>query len=308
MMVPGIRQLNPSPGLVERTSNRCTACSETRTAMVALARTLSGQVSVTTAEGDRVTWSAAWSESMQGAAYEGGSRRENVAAGFQDVLVGLASRDVVGFLVEGQLNEQEVRDLTALFRTVGSIFDQFYRGQGEEGMIRTVGLAEAFGAWGALDSLNLDLHVQRSVTVTTAGQSVIDSAAPSRRLNTPGAAPQASAAIPPSSLGTTAPTQLFGHGVEQPSDTLAEQLINAVEAGRLRRHRLREFLAQILERADEQAKASTEPPDEQAAIAERARETALARVNEPAEPARVTVASFSYSRTVVTQSRYAVFA
>ncbi len=308
MVVPGLGHFSVTPWLGQRAHSRCEGCTDGQGATIAQATELSGHVSVTTIEGDRVTLSAAWRESFQGATYNHLVRRGDIGFQFQQTLAGSESRGDIGFIVEGELNAEERRDLTALFRSVGSVFEQFYRGQTEEGLEQTVGVADAFGEWASLSSLAFDLHVQRSVTVAAAGQSVIDSAAPSRGLDTPGVAPQAAAAIPSSSLGTTAPTQLSIPSSEPRPEVLARQLLDLLDSAQFRRREMRDLVSQLLERADRRAKERREPDSDRAAVAAQARERVLERMNEPAARPRAVVTAFSYSHTVVNHSRYATLA
>jgi hypothetical protein len=270
----------------------------------ALATSLDGNLAVTTAEGDRVTLSAKVTKDFRSLLYRGTVRFDevlDVEALEQD---SAASRDI-GLVVDGHLNGQERDEIIRLFKTAGRIFREVFTGQNEAGLAQTISLTDQFAASSTLSALELNLHVQRSVTVATAGQSVADSAAPSGA-DTPGAASQARMVIPSVSLGTTAPTQLFPLDLENRADALAERLLKTIDSGRLRRSKLREFLAQLLERAQQEARESSEIDGEQTAIADRAREKVLERTNEPEKAGRVFVAVLSYSRSFVKQTQYDV--
>ena len=70
--------------------------------------------------------------------------------------------------VEGDLNEQEVKDLAKLFRNVANIFKKYLSGQDDEALAKTAKLAERFGNLSSLSSLDLSVDVERSVTVLAA--------------------------------------------------------------------------------------------------------------------------------------------
>lgn len=263
----------------------------------AMATRLDGNLAVTTSEGDRVTFSAKVAEDFHSLVYRGGVGSDEVLD-FETLEHDYVAGRGVGLVVEGHLNEQEQDEIARLFKTAVQIFRQFFTGQSGAGFAQTISLTDQFAASSSLSTLDLNLHVQRSVTVATAGQSVIDPAAPSGA-DTPGAAPQTLTAIPSASPGTTAPTQLFTSDPEDPADALAERLLDAVDFGSLRRRTLREFLAQFLERAEQEARESSEINDQQAAVAERARKKVLEQTNESGEAGRVFVAVLSYSRTIV---------
>ncbi|HXV67562.1 MAG TPA: hypothetical protein VD738_01460 [Nitrospira sp.] len=52
--------------------------------------------------------------------------------------------------MNGDLNEQELRDLDKLFRTVASIFRKFFRRQDVEAVAKTAWLVDRFGSLSSL--------------------------------------------------------------------------------------------------------------------------------------------------------------
>ncbi len=289
---------------------RCAGlCHESSHSAIEAKSRFSGRVAVVTAEGDRITLSANLAESFRSVVYQGFTRSTESEAQSRSESAGYRTLAEFGVTVEGDLSERELQDLMDLFGTIKNIFRTFLSGRGEEAFVQTVGMADGFGRFTTLAELNLDLHVQRSVTVATAGQSVIDPAAPSKA-DTPGVAPPTQTAIPSSSTGTTAPTQLVPYGSEQPFEALAEQLFQAVEDSRVRRETLRRFLARLLEKAEQDAEADTEGEvgeDKKAAAAETGKKV-LERFEEEPNPIRHVVAAVTYRRTVTTHDEHSFIA
>jgi hypothetical protein len=73
-----------------------------------------------------------------------------------------------GVTVEGDLNEEEIKDLVKLFRKVGNIFKQYLGGQDDEALAKTAKLAERIGNLSSISGLDLSVDVERSVTVLAA--------------------------------------------------------------------------------------------------------------------------------------------
>jgi hypothetical protein len=176
-----------------------------------------------------------------------------------------------GVTVEGDLNEQEVKDLEKLFRKVANIFKQYVSGQDEEALAKTAKLAERFGHLSSLSGLDLSVDVERSATIfaaqvasevtnlpTRAAGQQSQTPVPTSGTATPGGAPSAVAAIPQSSTGTTAPTQPSTDAVVPTSDaatrlvapaqnashtkSLVQQVLDALQASNVESHKVHKYL------------------------------------------------------------------
>jgi hypothetical protein len=124
-----------------------------------------------------------------------------------------------GVTVEGDLNEQEVKDLTSLFRKVANIFKKFLSGQDDAALAKTAKLADRFGSYSSLADLNLNVDLERSVTLfatsltsevtgqpgTPAALPASTPPAPTPQAVTFGPAPTTEEAIPSPSSDTTVP-------------------------------------------------------------------------------------------------------
>ncbi|MBH0193151.1 MAG: hypothetical protein HP492_15605 [Nitrospira sp.] len=192
---------------------------DTKVSAVAISNDLEGRLSVTTAEGDKITLTADLQYDYRAVNYTSKVQTDNGTVDVKAKYLEASLKREVGVAVDGDLNEQELKDLEKLFRNVSNIFRKFFSGQDEAALAKTARLAERFGNLSSLSSLDLSVDVQRSVTVLAAqiaaevtGQPAVPrpqesqtSTAPSST-GTQGGAPAAAAAIPQPPTGTTAPT------------------------------------------------------------------------------------------------------
>ena len=191
---------------------------DTKVSGVAISNDFSGRLSVTTADGDKITLSADIESDFLAASYkshvEGGGTTTDVEAKY----AAYSLKQEFGVTVEGDLNEQEVKDLAKLFRKVANIFEKYLNGQDEAALAKTAKLVERFGRLSSLSGLDLNVNVERSVTVLAAqivsevtGLPALPTGQPPQipattsQTATPGGAPATAAAIPQPPSGTTAP-------------------------------------------------------------------------------------------------------
>ena len=128
----------------------------------------SGTVSVMTAEGDKVTFSADREVDYRYTNYEYSAQSGDRSLEVDGMYAESSLSQTLGLTVEGDLSEQEVADLTKLFKIVKNIFRKFFRGQDEQALAKTVKLAENFGNFSTLAGLDLSADVTRSVTAQAA--------------------------------------------------------------------------------------------------------------------------------------------
>ena len=215
---------------------------------VALSNEFSGRVSVTTAEGDRITLTADLETEFRSASYEARRERDRAAESLDARSTYSALQHRFGIAVDGDLNQEELEDLDVLFQKIGNIFRGFIQGQDEHARVQSDNLAEGFGRLTTLTSLDLGVEVVRSVTVVAASQI------------TPGGALGAAAAIPQSSTGTTAPTP----SSDSPDDThfkvptkdghfasLVQQVLDALNEARVESEKIRTYLPDFLDKLHE---------------------------------------------------------
>ena len=191
---------------------------DTKVSAVAVSKDLEGLLSVTTAEGDKITLTADLEYDFRAVNYTSTAQTDDGTVGVNAKAVEASLKREFGVTVEGDLNEQELQDLEKLFRKVSNIFRKFFSGQDEEALAKTARLVERFENLSSLSSLDLSVDIQRSVTALAAqissedpGQSALPrpseaaSQTASSSTVTPGGAPAAAAVIPQPSTGTTAP-------------------------------------------------------------------------------------------------------
>ena len=253
---------------------------DTKVGGVAVSNDFSGRLSVTTAEGDTITLSADLESDFRAVNYasrvEGDEGRVDVDATYAEYLL----KHEFGVTIKGDLNEEEIQDLEKLFRNVANIFKKYLSGQDDEALAKTAKLGERFGALSSLSGLDLNVDVERSVTVLASH--IISEVAgfpslPIDRLPQippatsqtaiPGGAPSAIAAIPQPSTGTTAPTPLStASSVPNPTNgahlsppasetqkprSLVQQILEALEEAGLESRKVQKYLPDFLKKLRE---------------------------------------------------------
>jgi hypothetical protein len=249
---------------------------DTKVSAVAISNDLAGRLSVTTAEGDKITLTADLEYDFRAVNYASKVQTDDATVDVKATAVEASLKREFGVTVDGDLNEQELKDLEKLFRKVSNIFRKFFSGQEEEALAKTARLAERFGNLSSLSSLDLSVEVERSVTALAAqivsegpAQSGLPrpAEAPSQAIApatvTPGGAPAAAAAIPQSSTGTTAPpavssdtpSENSGAGIRltAPSEenrrpgSLIQQVLDSLKDTQVATHKVQKYLPSFLE-------------------------------------------------------------
>lgn len=253
---------------------------DTQVSGVAVSNDFSGRLSVTTAEGDTITLSADLESDFRAVNYksqvEGDGKTVDIEAKYAEYSL----KQEFGVTVEGDLNEQEVKDLAKLFRQVDNIFKKYLSGQDDQAFDKTEKLAERFGRLSSLSGLDLSVDVERSVTIFAAqvasevtGRSALPTGqqpqtpATTSHAATPGVAPSTAAAIPQPSTGTMAPTQPSTDAAAPASDTatrlavpaqdasqpksLAQQVLDALKDTRVDSHKVGKYLPDFLKKLQE---------------------------------------------------------
>ena len=249
MPVQTLTSLDPSQFFNPRSSSEAGGYRlDTRVSGVTLSNDFSGRFSVTTAEGDRITLTADLETKFQSASYASRRETDRAAGRLEAKSTDAAIERRWGIAVEGDLNQEEVRDLERLFQNIANIFRGFIQGQDEHARLQSANLAEGFGRLTTLSALDLGVEVVRSVTVVAASQL------------TPGGAPGTAAAIPQSSTGTTAPTpssdspddtHFKAPTQDEPLASLIQQVLDALKEARIESDKVRKYLPDFLDKLHE---------------------------------------------------------
>ena len=253
---------------------------DTKVGGVAVSNDFSGHLSVTTAEGDTITLSADLESDFRAVSYKSRVEGESKTVGVDATYAEYSLKHEFGVTIEGDLNEEEVKDLEKLFRNVANIFKKYLSGQDDEALAKTAKLGERFGALSSLSGLDFGVDVERSVTVVAVqlasevtGQPTLptgqqpQTSVPISHTATPGGAPSATAAIPQPSTGTTAPTPSttavptansadgthFSVPAEerQRSKSLVQHVLGALKDTKVESHKVRKYLPEFFERLRE---------------------------------------------------------
>jgi len=248
---------------------------DTQVGAIAVSNDVTGSLTVSTAEGDTVTLSAHLREQFSAATYQGHAQQDGTAV---EVNGRQAEYDVsqeLGVTVQGDLSEQEVKDLSKLFRKVLNIFRKFFNGQDEAALAKTAALADRFGNLPSLSDLDLSVTVERSVSAVAAQVAAETSGQPGgsgvdpTQTGTAGVASSTAAAIPSPSSGATAPTQpappssndtgarTATHVTTAATDgerpqSLVEQVLNAVQESKVEGDKLKRHLPRLLDKIREE--------------------------------------------------------
>jgi hypothetical protein len=197
---------------------------DTKVSGVAVSTDFSGRLSVMTSEGDKITLSADIESDFRAVNYRSHVEGDGGTVDVKGKYAEYSLKQEFGVTVEGDLNEQEVKDLASLFRKVANIFKKFLSGQDDAALAKTAKLADRFENYSSLSDLSLSVDLERSVTLFAAaltgevtGQPATPAAlpattppastppAPATQAATQGEAPTTDAAIPLPSSDTTVP-------------------------------------------------------------------------------------------------------
>ena len=282
MSVQALTQVDPTQffNLQSATNGTTPQRLDTKVSGVAVSNDFSGRLSVTTADGDKITLSANLESDFRVVNYksqvEGGGTTTNVEAKYAEYSL----KQEFGVTVEGDLNEQEIKDLTKLFRKVANIFEKYLNGQDDAALAKTAKLVERFGRLSSLSGLDLNVDVERSVTALAArivsevtGQPTLPAGqqlqipATTSNPTTPGGAPATAAVIPQPPTGTTAPTppstsvpvanvpdvthlSVPAQETQQPR-SLAQQILEALKETNVESRKVQKYLPDFLQKLRE---------------------------------------------------------
>ena len=218
---------------------------DTRVSGMTVSNDFSGRLSVTTAEGDRITLTADLETDFRSLSYESHAEADRTTGSVGAKYTHSTIQRNFGVAVNGDLNEKELHDLEMLFQKVSNIFRGFFQGQDEDAKAHTIKLAEGFRVLDSLSSLDLSIEAVRSVAVAAASSV------------TPGGAPATVAAIPQPPNGTTAPTPSSdtpdGAHLNVPVKdaqlaSFIQQILDALKEAKVESDKLRKYLPDFFEK------------------------------------------------------------
>ena len=295
MQTQGLSQFDPSRFFqLPETDPQAGRTANVQVAAIQASTDFSGTFSVVTAEGDKVTLSVDGEENFRYMNYGYKARSDDQHLEFKGESTEYSLSQTLGLTVEGDLNEQEVADLTKLFRKVKNIISNFFRGRDEQAVAKTAKLADQFGSFSTLAGLDLSMDVTRSVTALAAQlvtQQMAEPAAlpsalaegtvssPTPQQTPSGGEPLTAETIPPASTDAESATEPIPNGAAAPlyvttpaqeQDqsgkplSLPEQILKAVEGSRIDDAKLQKYLPRLLRKAVDHAgdhKAVLKNPD-----------------------------------------------
>ena len=258
MPVQSLTQVDPKQFFnIPSTNGTGTQRLDTQVGGIAVSNDFSGSLSVTTAEGDTITLSANLESDFRTVNYKSHAEGDGKTADVEARYAEYSLKQEFGVTVEGDLNEQEVKDLSTLFRKVANIFKKFLSRQDDEALAKTAKLGSSFGNYSSLADLSLNVDLERSVTVFAAelaGEVANQSGAPAAlpastdpatspeasttHAATPGTALSTATAIPPPSTGITAPTR---------AAAIVQQVLDAIQDAGVELRKLNKYFPQFLE-------------------------------------------------------------
>ena len=281
MPVHALTQVDPTQFFrLPSTNGTGTQRLDTKVSGFAVSNDFSGRLSVTTAEGDTITLSADLESDFRAVNYKAQFEGDGKTVGVDATYAEYSLKHEFGVTIEGDLNEEETKDLERLFRNVANIFKQYVSGQDDEALAKTAKLAERFGNLSSLSGLDLSVDAERSVTVLAAhivSEVAGFSAVPIDRLPlippttshtaTPGGTPSVAAAIPQPSPATTTSTPVSttssvpnptnGAHLSAPASetqkprSLVQQILEALEEAGLESRKVQKYLPDFLKKLRE---------------------------------------------------------
>ena len=165
MSVQALTQVDPNKFFnLSSSNNTGTQRLDTKVGGVAVSTDFSGRLSVTTAEGDKITLSADIESDFRTVNYTSHAAGNGTTTDIEAKYAESSLKQEFGVTVEGDLNDQEVKDLSSLFRKVANIFKKVLSGQDDAALAKTARLADSFGNYSSLSGLDLNVDFKRSVT------------------------------------------------------------------------------------------------------------------------------------------------
>ena len=149
----------------DRTQNQTARPGEfgslSQTEKISLWESRETDVSIVTQEGDYVTISADSEFQLNFSTYDHTGRMKGYTSRLHSETLSLESSQEFSISVDGDLNEQEIKDIRKVLQSLDNIMKDLLSGKPDQGMIR----AEKLGDLGSLSSLDATLQVEQSLSV-----------------------------------------------------------------------------------------------------------------------------------------------
>jgi hypothetical protein len=121
-------------------------------------------LTIVTKEGDHVTISADSEFRLDFATYDNTGRMKGETSRLHAEALSLDSSQEFSISVEGDLNEQEIKDIHNLLQSLDKIMNELVSGRSDRGMTG----AEKLGNLGSISSIDATLQVEQSISVESA--------------------------------------------------------------------------------------------------------------------------------------------
>ncbi|MDH5640607.1 MAG: hypothetical protein OEY28_04890 [Nitrospira sp.] len=214
---------------------------------IAVSNDFSGRLSVTTTEGDRITLTTDLETDFRAVNFSAqtsaGGTTVGVAATYKEFTV----RNEFSLAVEGDLSEQELRDLETIFQKTANIFSHFIKGQDEVSLAKIAHVADQFSGLSSLSGLDLSLDLERSV-MQVAAQIASESIGHGRAGSSESAIPNEGASFAPASTSDSDRGAGLGLGALQFSGmaSLVQQVLDTLNRSQLEPRKIQEHLPSLL--------------------------------------------------------------
>jgi hypothetical protein len=128
-------------------------------------------LTIVTKEGDHVTVSADSEFRLDFATYDSTGRMKGETSRLQAEALSLDSSQKFSISVEGDLNEQEKKDIQNILQSLDKTMNDLVSGRSDQGAAG----AEKLGNLGSISSINATLQVEQSISVESAAMAGITS-------------------------------------------------------------------------------------------------------------------------------------
>lgn len=132
----------------------------------------SKDITILTAEGDKVTISADSQRTSQYTTYNGLARVNDMSMSLQGKSISIDSSSEFSMIVEGDLNEQEMKDIQKAMKTIDKIMQSVLSGNSEN----TMAMVNKIGNLGSISSFEATMESKNSVIVEQAFMMVAEGA------------------------------------------------------------------------------------------------------------------------------------
>jgi hypothetical protein len=235
---------------------------------LAVSNDVSGRLSIRTAEGDTINFTADLDMDFLAMNFASQSFLGNSSSRVEASSVNFSIHKSIDVTVDGNLNDQELRDLEAVFSKVSHIFRKFLKGEDEGAVDKAVHLGDRFSSLSSLAGVEFNVEIERTVSLVTTQLAAGTFGEPRPALPMDNTAPGGLvatdttdvSALPPDGLAPTArvtrtddqanslPANRSASELPHPT-SLAEQLLTVFRGSGLEPRTIHSHLSSIITRA-----------------------------------------------------------